>query len=104
MLLLAKCRLPELGRNLIAYYMNDLSNEWYGKELQAGAYVRHGSTIKYQCQCLNKSLSNCSSNKSSLTQCLDGQWTNKGPQCREGTNEIFILFSSLRSSHVFFIE
>ena len=95
--LLAKCRLPDLGRNLIAYYMDDMTNEWYGKELQAGAYIRHGSTIKYQCQCSTKSMQNCSSSKPSFTQCLDGQWTNNGPQCREGrTREIFFfLFSPI---------
>lgn len=83
--------------------MDDLTNEWYGKELQAGAYVRHGSTIKYQCQCSAKSSSNCSSSKTSFTQCLDGQWTNNGPHCREGMKEMLIC--SVRVHFfMFFIE
>lgn len=102
--LLAKCRLPDLGRNFIAYYMDDMTNEWYGKELQAGAYIRHGSTIKYQCQCLTKFTQNCSIAKPSLTQCLDGQWTNNGPQCRAGIYiyRFFLLFVFSNFSMFFF--
>ena len=83
-LFIAKCRLPDFGKNSIEYYMDDMNNEWYGKELQPGAYIRHGHSIKYKCQCVLKSIQNCSSIKPSFTQCVDGQWTNSGPQCREG--------------------
>ena len=88
--LLAKCRLPDLGTNLIGYYMDDNTNEWYGKELQAGAFIRHGYTIKYQCQCPAKYSPNCSLMQPVSTQCLDGQWTNDGPQCREGLFQMII--------------
>ncbi len=81
---LAKCRLPDLGRNLIGYYMDDINNELYGKELQPGAYIRHGYSIKYQCQCQLKSIQNCSVIKPLFIQCTDGQWINGGPQCRDG--------------------
>jgi hypothetical protein len=81
---LAKCRLPDLGRNLIGFYMDDINNELYGKELQPGAYIRHGYSIKYQCQCQLKSIQNCSIIKPLFIQCIDGQWTNGGPQCRNG--------------------
>lgn len=77
----AKCRLPNLGNNVIGYYMDDISNERHEKELHAGAYIRHGSTIKYQCQCLK----NCTNFKTSFVQCSDGQWMNGGPSCREET-------------------
>jgi hypothetical protein len=96
---LAKCRLPDLGRSLIGYYMDDINNEWYGKELQPGAYIRHGYTIKYQCQCQFKSIQNCSLIKPLFIQCIDGQWTNGGPHCREGLFILFSLFSLL----IFFI-
>jgi len=62
--------------------MDDTSNGWHGKELHAGAYIRHGVIIKYQCQCLK----NCTNPKSSFVQCLDGQWTHGGPFCREGNS------------------
>jgi hypothetical protein len=81
---LAKCRLPDLGKNLIGYYIDDSQDEWYGKELQPGAYIRHGYTIKYRCQCPAKSIQNCSVINPLSIQCVDGQWTNGGPQCREG--------------------
>lgn len=81
---LAKCRLPDLGKQLIGYYMDDNTNEWYGKELQPGAYIRHGYSIKYQCQCPAKYSLNCSFIQPIATQCVDGQWTHNGPQCREG--------------------
>lgn len=80
----AKCRLPDLGKQLVGYYMDDNTNEWYGKELQPGAYIRHGYSIKYQCQCPAKYSLNCSFMQPIATQCIDGQWTNDGPQCREG--------------------
>jgi len=64
--------------------MDDMNNEWYGKELQPGAYIRHGYTIKYKCQCSSKSIQNCSSIKPLFTQCVDGQWTNGSPHCRKG--------------------
>ncbi|UJR30906.1 hypothetical protein I4U23_018416 [Adineta vaga] len=79
----AKCRLPDLGKKLVGYFMDDSTNEWYGKELQPGAYIRHGYTIKYQCQCPSKFAEKCSLIKPSFIQCLDGQWTNDGPYCRE---------------------
>lgn len=80
----AKCRLPELGRTLVGYFMDDSTNEWYGKELRPGAYIRHGYTIKYQCQCPSKLIERCSLIQPSFIQCLDGQWSNGGPYCREG--------------------
>lgn len=92
---LEKCRLPDLGKHLIGYYMDDNTNEWYGKELQPGAYIRHGYSIKYQCQCPAKFHQNCSFIQPILTQCADGHWTNGGPHCREGTNALFCLSTRL---------
>lgn len=93
---LAKCRLPDSGKHSIEYYMDDMNNEWDRKELQSGAYIRHGHSIKYRCQCSSKSVKNCSSIKQLFTQCVDGKWTNGGPQCREGIFEflffIYILY------------
>jgi len=89
---LAKCRLPELGKQIIGYYMDDSTNQWYGKELQPGAYIRHGYTIKYQCQCPSKFIQNCSLIKPAFIQCVDGQWTNGGPHCKEGICLFFFLF------------
>jgi hypothetical protein len=74
--------------------MDDNSNEWYGKELQPGAYIRHGYSIKYQCQCPAKFHPNCSFIQPILTQCVDGHWTNGGPHCREGENALFCLCST----------
>ena len=91
-LLLAKCRLPELEKQIVGYYMDDSTNEWYGKELQPSAYIRHGYTIKYQCQCPTELIQKCSLIKPAFIQCVDGQWTNGGPHCREG---IYLLLSSL---------
>ena len=77
--------------------MDDEDNERYGKELQPGAYIRHGYSIKYQCQCPWKSTFNCSTIKPSSTQCRDGQWTNDGPQCREGREDfcrLYLIFTN----------
>jgi hypothetical protein len=82
--ILAKCRLPDLGKHFLSYYMDDNTNEWYGKELKPGAFIRHGHSIKYQCQCSTKLHSNCAVLQPMLTQCIDGQWTQGGPQCRDG--------------------
>jgi hypothetical protein len=68
----------------MGYYMDDHNNEWYGKEIQPGAYIRHGNSIKYQCQCSMKFTQNCSLIKPVVIQCIDGQWTNGGPYCRDG--------------------
>ncbi len=81
---LAKCRLPDLEKSLIGYYLDDNTNEGHGKELQPGAYIRHGFSVKYQCQCQSKSKEDCSLIKSGFIQCIDGQWTNNAPLCREG--------------------
>lgn len=64
--------------------MDDINSDLYGKELQPGTYVRHGYSIKYQCQCPFKSVQNCSSIKPINIQCINGRWSNGGPQCREG--------------------
>jgi hypothetical protein len=96
---LAKCRLPDLGRGLIGYYMDDNTNEWHGKELQPGAYIRHGYSVKYQCQCPSKSRDNCSLIKPGYMQCVDGQWTNNGPHCQEGICFIFLFFFLLILLH-----
>jgi hypothetical protein len=90
---IAKCRLPDLGKYLIGYYMDEDTNEWYGKELQSGTYIRNGHSIKYQCQCHSKSIQNCSLNKPAFTQCMDGQWTNGGPYCQKGNCLIWIFFA-----------
>ena len=74
--------------------MDDNSNEWYGKELQPGAYIRHGYSIKYQCQCPAKFHQNCSFIQPILTQCADGHWTNGGPHCREGKNALLCLYAT----------
>ncbi|CAF4291582.1 unnamed protein product [Rotaria socialis] len=79
----AKCRLPDLGKNTIGYYIDDNTNDWYGKELQTGAYIRHGYSIKYLCQCQSTSVYNCSLVQPAFVQCIDGEWTNGGPHCRE---------------------
>lgn len=64
--------------------MDDINNELYGKELQPGSYIRHGYSVKYQCQCPIKSSPNCSAIKPLFIQCIDGRWSNSGPHCREG--------------------
>lgn len=73
----------------MGYYIDDNTNDWYGKELQPGAYIRHGYSVKYLCQCHATSTYNCSLVQPSFVQCIDGDWTNGGPFCRESMSYHF---------------
>ena len=88
-LFLEKCRLSDLGKGLASYYRDDSIDQGSGKELQSGAYIRHGYSIKYLCQCQSKSSRNCSLMKLSLIKCIDGKWTTDGPHCRGGISTSF---------------